>query len=1490
VFRKLLEKVWVYDDTSLHDVVRPLTERMFLELPDEETTEEGATPAPGGIDDEPHRLLKFVSTTVSNGLQASLRSSSELPGTIFLLKCWLKAQPKQLHTEATASGILRVLSNLVKVHTTNNGPDPSYRLIISILDMLRDRVADLKEHRRYFVTVLGAIIEKSQNLTLCRYILDLVRQWVTKDVDGPIVVKDKAQLLLRMMLFENRDDALFKQYLELIYEIYELPILIGTDLTHRLEPAFLLGTRSKDAAQRAKFLDKLEETLPRSLHARLEYLYSLQNWETLADSYWMPQMLSLLLGAADRRDDAFRTALPRIWDGDKLATKNWQLGDIVQYMRHLVHLDPILCHRLWVIVFPKCWASLPRQQQTTFTPYIAKLLCKDYHHKQAELKPNVIQTHLEGLAYCNPAITVPPLLVKYLAKTYNAWYAGLEILNTLGEVYRGTDNLREACAGAVGELYAELNEDDMFYGNARCRYVYPETTAALTLEQNGRWPQAMELYEQTMMKGRHASLPFTEDEYCLWEDHWILAAQKLQNWESLTELARADQNPDLLLECAWRLSDWGSPDREMIETNLKLVAGVPTPRRKIFEAFTALTKAHGSREPPNEFLRILDEAQQVAIKKWTTLPVSVTGAHIPLLCLFQQVVELQEAAQVFDSLQMTTAQTLEARVNGELKGIFTTWRDRLPNFWDDISVWSDLLAWRQHVFQAVTRVYMPMVQPADGATHGYRGYHETAWMINRFGEVARRHGLLDVCSTALNKIYMLPNIEISEAFLKLREQALCYFQKPDKFNEGLDNISTTNLMYFAQPQKAEFLTLKGMFISRLGQDSDANDEFAHAVQMDYNLPKAWAEWGKFNEKMYRQQPESPPPNSKPNPGPGEKPMTDPEWAESWAQDRALRASSAVSCYLQAAGLYNSHKSRALLLRVLWLLGLDDSRNTIAKAFEAYKGDLVIWYWITLIPQLLLSLSHREAQIARHILMHIAKSFPQALFYSLRVTREDFSNVKKSQVAAAARLAQARKAAEAKAAAGKTVPSSSLAQGAPGAPPANPPAPADNKPEAKDEKDAANGTVAAAAGPNAGNANTNGNGNGNGTPTSANGAMAPPQQPHPRQPRQPWEFVDEIINHLKTGVPLLALSMEKMVDHIGYRAKPSSEEDIYRFFSALLNDAMAQWSTRGAFLNDNADLAPNTKDNLRRFSLNLHAELRTAVERDFIDDQPKMREYIKRLQRWRDFYEKSIDARPRFQSLDSSGVTLTDFHYTKFEDVEVPGQYIQHIDQADELVRIARFHPRIELCRGFGFCFRRITMIGHNGTSYTFNVQMPAARHCRREERLVQLFRIMNCVLRKRKESRRRNLQFHLPVAVALGTQLRLVQNDPSYVSMQEIYDDYAFSQGMTHEDTILAFCDRQRQLYDPSIPRTDPRYIQIKMEIIEEIQAKMLPENVLTDYMIKNMADSESLWLMRKMFAMQTAATAFLTYVCCLNNRAPSRFHLSRKTGQMYMTEMLPCE
>lgn len=216
-------------------------------------------------------------------------------------------------------------------------------------------------------------------------------------------------------------------------------------------------------------------------------------------------------------------------------------------------------------------------------------------------------------------------------------------------------------------------------------------------------------------------------------------------------------------------------------------------------------------------------------------------------------------------------------------------------------------------------------------------------------------------------------------------------------------------------------------------------------------------------------------------------------------------------------------------------------------------------------------------------------------------------------------------------------------------------------------------------------------------------------------------------------------------------------------------------------------------------------MQSAIQKDFMEDMPKLKEYIIRLQYWRDVYERSLDDRGKTQSLDMNGCNLNEFHLTKFDEVDVPGQYLQHIDPTDELVKISRFAPSVELGRGHGHCFRRITIVGSNGAPYTFVVQMPAARHCRREDRLIAFFRIMNSVLAKRKESRRRNLQFHLPTAVAFAHQLRLVQSDSTYVSLQDILDEHCRSMGMSREDSTIKFYERIKSLHDPSIPAVSSR-------------------------------------------------------------------------------------
>lgn len=939
----LVRKGLLSEDIPLQDALHPIFERLLrlFPLPKEE--------------EEPMALLHDFHNFVRASIVDGLHNSVALRGTLMMLKSVVQVVPERI--DPHGSQLVKLFSKLAKDHIQSSPTSPAFeagvRSQLLLLDICKFSVGFLGENRRWLFSTLAVLIEKSKSPQLLRYILDLCREWAFRQDPYP-TMKEKGSLFQKLVALE-RGEQLFHLYLEMIYDIYTEPTLRRTEMTARLEQSFLLGCRARDPILRERFVDLLDVSIPRALSSRLIYILGVQSWEALADSNWICLALHLLLGAADVDAPVLSDRRVVFPSSTGIAGIRPQAKSIIRPMQHLLFLDPQTAHDAWVSVFPATWSCLSKREQADVTQHMISLLSKDYHIRQAEVRPNVIQTLLAGIHACSPPMILPPHLVKYLAKAYGAWHVALEILeSSLNYVRDDEVTVRDYVYDSLADVYAELAEEDMFYGLWRRRCLHEETNAALAFEQNGMWEQSAISYEQAQNKARAGIIALSEPEYCLWEDHWILSAEKLQQWDLLYDLAKNEGNQELMLESAWRVKDWAE-NKDALEEQINLLPEVPTPRRRVFEAFIALLKLPGALEKNVEFTRILEDAMQLSLRKWVSLPKNLSAAHIPLLQHFQQFVELQEAVQIFGSLSATNAQNLEKK-SSELKMVLQAWRERLPNLHDDISIWSDLVAWRQNVFNAINKAYIPLINPqSQGAaatansanTFGFRGYHETAWIINRFAHVARKHDLLEACFTSLNKIYTLPNIEISEAFLKLREQARCHYQKPNDLQAGLEVINNTNLMYFATNQKAEFYTLKGMFHARSGRNEDANQAFGQAVQLDMNQPKAWAEWGRYNDRMFKENP----------------------------NDMSY-AANAISCYLQAAGLYKSGKSRPLLTRVLWLLSVDDGSFTISRAFDTYKGDAAFWYWIALIPQLCLSISHREVKQARYMLLNLAKLFPQ----------------------------------------------------------------------------------------------------------------------------------------------------------------------------------------------------------------------------------------------------------------------------------------------------------------------------------------------------------------------------------------------------------------------------------------------------------------------------------------------------------------------------------
>lgn len=1448
----LLERSLRCPTTEVHEALEPALKLIF-----------------DAADPENDDCQSFLRTVVS-AIQDHLSAANAF-GWIYLAKALINARPNAL--DSLMQGVIRALNKAAKELTepaaaTQNAPAAaavppqaantqagatangqqsspsstappvkiSIPLLIDALDLVAARISHLGDQRRSFLHVVMHLLSVDSK-ELRSHIVKLVRKWVFSRTEPFPTVKEKSALLLKMLadFTDRKDTSLLSEYYSIILEIFN-DLQGKSELPAKLEHPFLVGCtlyETEDAVKiRDKLLNILSESLDPGILDRLQYVLMEQNWESISDHYWLNQGLQLMLDANNgsqvlrlqdqsillpsfdyltacfvenemevdeesiQVDDQLRELIKRRqkFVKDAKATSN---ENFIRPLRELQFMSNDLVHDVWVDLFPTLYKLIPSKDKTDMIQNLVIFLARDFHVRQASARPNVVGTILEGLAECE---FLPPELVKYLCSNYGSWHAGMHMLERFQES-PNTDSPRvsDCNLDALTELYTALQEDDMFYGLWRNRSKFIVTNSALSYEQCGMWSRAMQMHENAQIKARSGALPYGESEYGLWEDHWILCAEKLQHWDILTELAKHEGFNDLLLECGWRVADWTS-DKEPLEQSIKSLMDAPTPRRQMFETFLCLQGFGQKTETLQNLSKCCDEGVQLALRKWHGLPTRITGAHIPLLHTFQQYVEFMETSQIYTSLSSTTALNLEHK-SQELKGVLQAWHDRLPNLWDDINIWSDLVTWRQHVFGVINKVYLPLTSavPANNARHGnsnsnntaaYRGYHEIAWIINRFAHVARKHNMTDVCINLLSKIYTLPNIEVQEAFLKLREQAKCHYQNPNDVSTGLEVISNTNFAFFHAQQKSEFFTIRGMSLAKLGSDDRANEQFSTAVQIDVYLPKPWDEWGKFNDRKFMEHP-----------------------------THLNYGATALSCYLQAAGLYKSAKARKILGRILWLLSLDDQAGTISAAFDSYRGDTPVWYWVTYVPQLLSSLAHKEARHTKHILVKIAKSFPQALHFHLRTAREEFN----AKASAPNRQAQSQMI-------GRAVNQT-------------------NSPGIKTE-DLKTGT--------------------------------PPTD----DAKQPLQYVEEIMATLKTSYPLLTLSLETLVDQIYHRFKSSADEDAYRLIVALLNDAI-QYTSRIPYPREDAKLPPTTEASLSRFAEGVIPEqVKATFEADFVHDKPNLEEYIKRLLKWRNRFEAKLDARPKKIHLESLSPPLSEFHYQKFEEVEVPGQNSELKDSNVHFVKIGRFLSDVDFVRGFNICYRRLTIRGHDGSTHPFAVQFSAGRHCRREERVTQLFKILNKVLLKRKESRSRYLQFTLPTAVPLTSYIRLVQDNSSYISMYQIYEKYCQTNNQSRDEPFHYTTQAMRAAFDPKLPKPDIPIV--KLEILNRIQSTLVPQTIMKDFFTAQYRTFEDFWLFRKQFAYQYAGITFMTFMMSINNRYPQKFLINTTSGKIWATEMLP--
>lgn len=1366
----------------------------------------------------------------------------------------------------------------VSVNSSNSPTQVVLYIVTTIMDILYQYSGHLNENRAQYFDAVVTLIDKSNESQIHLKILEIISDSIFKQNECFLAASEKALVMKKFAVLEGRTEkAIYEKYLNLILQIYNEESLSNSELLSLLEPVFMLSTRYDNVELQSKFLRIFDEKLPKNSFIRLGYILGVQNWEFLCGEYWISQALSILLGVVEGDKAMHR---PVYWayqtapvffvvDSDanldaqeaKSESLNSFIENHVEFLKSLNRIDisglvyalrawsfkdKTVARIMWAEIFSHLWGNFNPKERHDINKYFISLLTKSYHKHQMNERYNVIETLLNGANFCEPTPNLPPQLLKHLAKTFNCWYISIDMIEKTIKALsedatsnRENEKIRQMCLESIEETYLALSEEDYYFGMWKNRSMFNETKLAISYEQIGLWKEAQKEYENSQIKARNGQLPLAEGEFLFWEDRWISCTQKLQQWDVCLEVAKHQTNPGLQLECHWRISDW-SAEKDSINQAIAAIADDSNPRFKIFEAFSNLCHLQELNEKLSEIQRISDEGVQLCLQRWHSFPSHVTDSHIPVLHLFQQFVELQEAAHMYMGLLPST----KLQTANELKGTLGTWRDRLPNQFDDINIWSELVSWRQHVFGVINRSYQStgdQNQQQNAMT--FRGYHEIAWIINRYAHVARKQGLLDVCVNSLNKIYTLPNIEINDAFLKLREQSKCFFQKsPTELASGLEVINNTNLAYFQQHQRAEFFALKGIFLGKLKMEDEANSAFSSAIQIDSNLPKGWASWANYNDKLFEEK------NSI-------------KWG-----------ANAINSYLQAAGLYKSSRCRKYLMRILWLLHLDDSHGTISKAYEAYKGEVPTWYWVTFIPQLLTALNRPEAKHAKSILIRIAKQYPQALYFSLRTTREDLIYLK-SQIRGAASQSNSLAASPANEESMDVDSDSEKSK--------NPDSSGTKQAEASETENDKDGRSSAEA--------ANPLSSLPGTPRSSSAGI---EDPKLGVKRDAWVHVEDIMSILKTAYPLLTLSMETSVDQILARLKPTADEEVYRIIMALLHECFQPLYSSFLNKNSSAPVSAPMRQTIERFINSPYistSQFKEELEADFIRSSPSLEELLMRYRKWRSKLEKLLDSRIRTHNLEHFSSYLVEFEYQKFEDIEVPGQYLELKDSNDDFRKIHRFYPQFQYVKGHGIWCRRITMIGKDGSVHSFNIHNPSSRNSRREERMMQAFRLLNSVLEKRKESSKRNLQFHLPKLVPLASTVRLIEDDSSNISMQQIFEKHCEKQEIEKDEVMMYYLRMAKEfIQNDNSLSNDLELNAFQAEIVNSIAEKFVPRDILSKFFLRNMVSYSDFWIFRKSITNQLAMVSFMSHVFKIGHRMPHKIVFSRTTGKIMTTDLLP--
>ncbi|CAD6192581.1 unnamed protein product [Caenorhabditis auriculariae] len=665
---------------------------------------------------------------------------------------------------------------------------------------------------------------------------------------------------------------------------------------------------------------------------------------------------------------------------------------------------------VWVDVFKSIWIGLEANERQSIEALIVPFLSSGVHNSFVSgAEKSVLAVWLRAVQYFSPPL--PPALIKFISTRHECWHLGMELLErqaiciprlqSANPFDNPVDQQSQDVLELLADLYSELSELDQFAAVWDRRAVLSETSQIVAKAQLGDWEGLMRYIEERssgvlgkLGESISNSVDFHVDptrnrEYELWLSYYDQSLKELMHWEPLRDLSNSEdiQNLQSLMLSTIHTPDWVTADvcRQQIQG---CVPPTFLPTFTIYNAIMSLmVNEENSSTMRQKVKRSLEDAIQVHISRWRSLPCVVSNAHAKLLQSMNMIREVEECVELrFAIFEQTNK--YEVQVLTEMKTVIKVWRNRTPTIADEMSFISLMYDWRCQMHTLVLNKFeewdkLGVVVPAAASGQSILPIHSAAQGTLAIARAARSLGFYNIALDYLNKLATLVTVPMLDAHQKVTEhvrvlRAMAKASRKDGDEKGwrqsnyeaLEILEELRAEELNREQLAKLYCQKACVLSEIGRFSDAECTFSAAAQLvDMQIPisqvatSCMKSWGHY---LYRKFLSRPP---------------------SLASSEAF-ARPAVNNYLCAARVDNEPKARKYIARVFWLskhidVCGDEAKESMKRVVRNSVRYLNTYNWLYWLPQLMTDIKRNSHSPFIHILIKLAGAYPMQTFYGLR---------------------------------------------------------------------------------------------------------------------------------------------------------------------------------------------------------------------------------------------------------------------------------------------------------------------------------------------------------------------------------------------------------------------------------------------------------------------------------------------------------------------------